>query len=43
MRAWIQPDDTIGMLDVVVHPDQQRSGIGGAWPRGPRRTAPLWG
>jgi GNAT superfamily N-acetyltransferase len=30
MRAWSQPDDTIGMLDVVVHPDHQRFGIGGA-------------
>jgi GNAT superfamily N-acetyltransferase len=30
MRAWSQPDDTIGMLDVVVHPHHQGSGIGGA-------------
>ena len=30
MRAWTQPDDGIGSVDVVVHPDHHRRGIGTA-------------
>ena len=30
MRAWTQPDDGIGSVDVVVAPDRQRRGIGTA-------------
>jgi len=30
MRAWTQPDDGVGSVDVVVAPDQQRHGVGTA-------------
>ncbi len=30
MRAWTQPDDGIGSVDVVVAPDRQRRGVGTA-------------
>ena len=30
MRAWTQPDDGVGSLDVVVAPDRHRRGIGTA-------------
>jgi GNAT superfamily N-acetyltransferase len=30
MRAWTQPDDGIGSVDVVVAPDRQRRGVGSA-------------
>lgn len=30
MRAWTQPDDGVGSVDVVVHPDHHRRGIGTA-------------